>query len=209
MMSAFPLAMAVTNFGESVVLLTTTFAVSTWFWLSHQRRLALVCLAAIGGCAATMIALKLAFLTCGHLVLGGTVQTPSGHSSMAALFYGAAALTAGHLSPSAERYRLPMLGAAFLFALLIGLSRVYIHAHTPQEVAIGLLIGFSWLIGFAWLLRFTHASAVMPPVAILCLLAVLYGGLLTFTMLGRHMSVEGLLWHISRILQLRWGVCTP
>lgn len=209
MISTFPLAMAVTDFGESMVIMSTTLAVSAWFWLNLQRRLAILWLLAIGGCAASMVVLKLAFLTCGHLVLDGMVRTPSGHSSMAALFYGAAALTVGRLSPPAARHRLWMVSAAFLFALAIGVSRIIVHAHSPQEVVVGLAVGFSWLIGFSLLLPHTHASAKMPPLGILCLLAVLYGGLLTLTMAGEHMSVEGVLFHIAHLLQTRWDVCTP
>ena len=207
MISTFPLAMAVTDFGESTVLLSTTLAVSGWFWLSRQRQLAIVWLLAVGGCAATMVLLKLTFLTCGDLVLGGTVHTPSGHSSMAALFYGAAALTIERLSPPAARHRNAMLIAAFLFALLIGFTRIVVHAHSPQEVMVGLAVGFVWLAGFALLLHRTHATASMPPTAVLCLLAILYGGLLTLSMTGEHMSVEGMLAHFAHLLQTRWDVC--
>jgi len=203
----FPLAMAVTNFGESTVVLSTAMAVSFWFWLSRQRQLAVLWLLVIGGCAASMVALKLGFLTCGQLVLGGVVHTPSGHSSMAALFYGAAALTVGRLSPPAARHQTLMVATALLFALTIGLSRIVIHAHSPQEVVAGLLVGFGWLACFALLLRRVRPSIEMPPTAVLCLLGAIYAGLLTLAMVGEHMSVEGLLDHIAHLLQTRWNVC--
>lgn len=205
----FPFAVAVTNFGESTVVLSTAIAVSGWFWLSQQRQLAVLWLFSIGGCAVTMILLKLSFLTCGHLVLEGTVHTPSGHSSMAAFFYGAAALTVGRLSPPAAKHQKLMMAVAFLFALAIGLSRIVIHAHSPQEVVVGLLIGFLWLAGFAFVLRRVQPSVEMPPTSVIFLLAAIYGGLLTITMIGRHVSVEGYLWHVSKVLQIRWDVCTP
>lgn len=207
MVPIFPLAMAVTNFGESTVVLSTSVAVSGWFWLSHQRQLAVLWLMAVGGCAATMVVLKLGFLTCGHLVLDGTVNTPSGHSSMAALFYGAAALTVGQLSPPAAKHRPLMMAAAFLFALLIGVSRVVVHAHSPQEVVVGLSVGFAWLACFALLLRRVRPSAAMPPARVLVVLGLIYAGLLTLTMVGEHMSVEGVLGHIAHLLHTRWDVC--
>jgi hypothetical protein len=43
---------------------------------------------------------------------------------------------------------------------------------------------------------------------VLCVLGLLYGGLLSITMIGQHMTVEGVLFHLARLLNLRWGVCT-
>jgi len=204
----FSLAMAITDLGESTVLLSTAIAASCWFWLSRQRQLALIWLFAVGGCAVTMLVFKLAFLSCGHLVLGGTVHTPSGHSAMSALFYGCAALTAQRLSPQAARHPVLLQTIAIVMAMMIGASRVVVHAHTPQEVVIGLAIGFAWQGIFAWLLRRAGPSVAMPPAAVLIALALLYGGLLTLTMIGQHMTVEGILFHLARLLNLRYGVCT-
>jgi membrane-associated phospholipid phosphatase len=207
MTSLFPWAMALTNFGESTVVFSTAMAISGWFWLSHQRQLAALWLLAIGGCAVSMVVLKLIFLTCGHLVLDGSLRTPSGHSSMAALFYGAAALTVERILPTAARHRTLMTAGAFIFALLIAFSRIVIHAHSLSEVVTGLLVGFVWLCCFALMLGRVRASVQMPPTFVLCLLATLYGGLLALTMLGEHMTVEGLLNHVADLLQTRWDVC--
>lgn len=207
MTAFFSLAMALTDLGESTVLLSTAIAASCWFWLSRQRQLALIWLFAVGGCAVTMLAFKLVFLTCGHLVWSGTVHTPSGHSAMSALFYGAAALTIQRLIPQAARHPILLQIVAILMALAIGASRVVVHAHTPQEVIIGLAVGFAWLGVFALLLRKAEPSVTMPPAAVLCVLGLLYGGLLTLTMIGQHMTVEGVLFHVARLLNLRYGVC--
>lgn len=203
----FPLAMAVTDLGESMVLLSTAVVASGWFWLSHQRHLALIWLFAIGGCAGTMLALKLSFLTCGHLVLHGAVHTPSGHSAMSALFYGAAALTTQKFSAQAARHPILLQAAAVLMALAVGASRIVVHAHSPQEVVIGLTVGFAWLGVFALMLRHGGPPLVMPPTIVICVLGLLYGGLLGVTMAGRHMTMEGYLFHVARMLNIRWGVC--
>jgi membrane-associated phospholipid phosphatase len=204
----FPLAMAVTDLGESAVLLSTALAASGWFWFSRHRHLAMVWLITVGGCAATMVVLKLTFLTCGHLVLHGAVRTPSGHSAMSALFYGAAALTARKFSPQAAHHPLLLQGVAVLMALAIGASRIVVHAHSPQEVVIGLAVGFTWLGLFALALPARGPSLAMPPALVLCVLGLLYGGLLALTMAGRHMTMEGYLFHVARVLHIRWGVCT-
>jgi len=204
----FSLAMAITDFGESSVLLSTAVAASGWFWLNRQRQLALLWLCSVGGCAATMLALKVSFLTCGHSVLHGAVRTPSGHSAMAALFYGAAALTLGKLSHRAARHPLLLQLVSPVIPLAIGVSRVVVHAHTPQEVMVGLAVGFAWLALFARLLRETAPSEELPPARVLALLGLLYAGLLAVSMAGEHMSVEGMLFRIARAVHVHWGVCT-
>ena len=202
------LSMAITDLGESSVLISTALAASLWFWMRRQRHLALLWLFAIGGCAATMLVLKLSFLTCGHYVLAGTVHTPSGHSAMSALFYGAAALTLAKLSPHAARHPLLLQVTALAVPLVIGVSRVAVHAHTPQEVMVGLAVGFAWLALFARLLRAVPPPAAEPPASALVLLGLLYTGLLAVTMAGRHMSVEGLLFRAAYHIHVHWNVCT-
>jgi hypothetical protein len=204
----YSLAETITNLGESAVLISTAIAASGWFWLNRQRQLALLWLFAIGACAALMVVLKLSFMTCGQYVLEGTVRTPSGHSAMAALFYGAAALTIRKLSPRAAHHPFPLQTAALLVALAVGVSRVIVHAHTPQEVAVGLTVGFAWLALFARLLRTVEPSVATPPPGVLALLGGLYAGLLALTMAGQHMVVEGVLFQVAHALQVYWGVCT-
>jgi undecaprenyl-diphosphatase len=203
----FPLAMAVTDLGESTILLSTAVAASAWFWVSRQRHLAFTWLFCIGGCAATMLALKIAFLTCGDLVLNGTIHTPSGHSSMSALFYGAVALTVQRSTRGGARHPLLLQALGAGLAIVIGISRVIISAHTPQEVAFGLTVGFSWLAIFALLLRRDY-SLKKPPRIVLCVLGMLYGGLLCLSFAGHHASPEGMLYHLARLLNVRWGVCS-
>ncbi len=203
----FPLAMAVTDLGESPILLSTTAAASCWFWVSRQRHLALAWLFCIGGCAATMVAFKIAFLACGDLVLNGTVHTPSGHSSMSAIFYGAVALTVQRATPGGTRHPLLLVSMGVALALAIGISRVVVSAHTPQEVVFGLSVGFGWLGVFALLLPRDY-SLRKPPIIVLSMLGTLYVGLLCIVLTGRHTSAEGILFHIARLLNLRWGVCT-
>jgi len=200
--------MAITDLGESSVLLSTVIAACGWFWINHQRHLAHLWLIAVGGCAVTMLVLKLCFLSCGQFVLGGMVLTPSGHSAMSALFYGAAALTIGKLSARAAEHKRLLQGVGLLLPLVIGATRVVVHAHTPQEVAVGLAVGFAWLALFARQLPTTEASAPQPPPVVLGLLGLVYAGLLAVTMTGEHMTVEDLLYRAADAVHVQWGVCT-
>ena len=123
---------------------------------------------------------------------------------MSALLYGAAALTVTRLAPPLTPNRTPLLIGAVLFALLIGASRVLVGAHTPEEVAAGLVVGFVWLKGFALMLDYAHPAAARTPGRAIWMLALLYVGLLAFTMSGRHLSVERLLGRTAQLLQMRW-----
>jgi membrane-associated phospholipid phosphatase len=204
----FPLAMAITDFGESSVLLPTAILASGWFWISHHRRLALVWLFTVGGCALSMMGFKLIFLTCGQYLLGEAVQTPSGHTALSTLFYGAAALTIERISPATARHRTAIFLGALGFALAIGVSRILVNAHTEGEVIIGLMVGSAWLAVFALLLRHGEREIEMPPLAVMLTLAVIYGGLLAVSMAGRHMNVEGVLRHVAWVIHHRLDVCT-
>ncbi len=200
--------MAFTDLGESSVLLSTVIAACGWFWLNRQHHLALLWLFAAGGCSVTMLALKICFLTCGQYVLHGSVLTPSGHSSMSALFYGAAALTVGRLWSRAARHPLLLQAIGLTIPLAIGVTRVLVDAHTPQEVMVGLAVGFAWLALFAHLLPKTEASAPQPPAAVPVLLGLLYLGLLAVSMTGEHVTVEGVLGRVADALHVQWNVCT-
>lgn len=204
----FPLAMAITDFGESSVLLPTAMLASGWFWISHHRRLTIVWLLAMGGCSLSMMAFKIIFLTCGHYLLGDLVQTPSGHTAISTLFYGAAALTIERVSPATARHRTAIFVGALIFAFAIGISRILVNAHTPGEVIIGLTVGGIWLAIFATLLRHSGPALEMPPLAVMISLGVIYGGLLAISMAGRHMSVEGVLRHVAWALHYHLDVCT-
>ena len=204
----FPLAMAITDFGESSVLLPTAILASGWFWISHHRRLAIVWLLSVGCCSLSMMAFKVIFLTCGQYLLGDLVQTPSGHTAISTLFYGAAALTIERVSPATARHRTAIFVCALAFALAIGVSRILVHAHTPGEVIIGLLVGGIWLAIFAALLRHSGPALDMPPLAVMVTLGLIYGGLLTVSMTGRHTTVEGLLRHVAWAIHYHLDVCT-
>lgn len=106
---------------------------------------------------------------------------PSGHSAAAASQYGGLALW----------YREKKVLAAFLFIvmLLIGFSRNYLGVHTPQDVAVGLLIGlasawiacryFKRMSPFAGTMNDVLAVAVLTSVGTLLLI---YTNVKTFPM---------------------------
>ena len=75
---------------------------------------------------------------------------PSGHATSAIIFYGLLAYLLWKTDiPNVYRYFLTSL--LFLFALLIGFSRIYLRLHYPSDVLAGIFIGFAWLALSVWL----------------------------------------------------------
>src|SRR5207244_1619686 len=72
-----------------------------------------------------------------------TFSFPSGHATMATLFYGAAAALVLHLSRNrAPRYAALALATAVILA--ISYTRIYLVAHWTPNVASRILVGLLW-----------------------------------------------------------------
>ena len=171
----------VTDFGDSAVTVPLALLVLVSLVARGQRRLACGWGLAVGGCAATMGALKLLFGACGGM-LASNIVSPSGHTAMSAGVYGALALLVGVGQPSWRRKALYLIVAACIAA--IGWSRVVLHDHTPAEVAIGLAVGSAAVLLFRAMLGQQDA-----PVLPLKWLAVC-GAALVVVMHGTRWMVE-------------------
>ena len=72
-----------------------------------------------------------------------TYSFPSGHATLATVFYGGLAAVAFHLSPN-RAVRAGALAGAGVLVAGIGTSRVYLGAHWTTDVLGGTLLGLSW-----------------------------------------------------------------
>ena len=77
---------------------------------------------------------------------------PSGHASSGFIFYG---LLAYLIWKSNIRltYKYIISGFFILFALLIGVSRIYLRIHYASDVIAGFCVGFAWLAFSIWILE--------------------------------------------------------
>ena len=91
-----------------------------------------------------------------HLVNVYSLSFPSGHSANAMMLYVTLALTL----PENGRHKHRWLIAAFLLALLIGLSRVLLGVHWPSDVVGGWSFGLLWSILLMWVSRHPPAWGV-------------------------------------------------
>ncbi|HLW91576.1 MAG TPA: phosphatase PAP2 family protein [Roseiarcus sp.] len=190
--------------GHSLILLPASIALIAVLVTAHARRDALAFAVALVVCLTGTLGAKLAFEACRWGVSGLGIESPSGHASLSALVYGALAVLLATERP-AGRQALIFIGA-FALILLIGLSRVAVEAHTPEEVVAGLLIGGVCVLIFAALRgRPKHlivpwrALFLMSPFALALVLSVLFRG-------GRW-TPEPLIDAVARRIGAHFGLC--
>lgn len=99
---------------------------------------------------------------------------PSGHTTTATPIYGAMAV--GFWDKKSTRW-LSIL--CIVLILLTGFSRNYLGVHTPQDVAVGFLVGIAALVFVSWLFRYLEKNPQQEDKFllggfILCVLAFIY-----------------------------------
>jgi membrane-associated phospholipid phosphatase len=133
----------ITRLGEAQILLPLALiTVGSLLWRpkgTNARTLALGWLALFGAAISITTASKIAFMGWGVGWAALDFTGVSGHSMFAAAVY---PIVAGTLASRwAPGKRNAAICAGFALALLIGLSRLAIHVHSPSEVVAGLLLG--------------------------------------------------------------------
>lgn len=184
-----------TDFGDLAVLLPLALTIAVWLFYRSPRVAAPWWLVALVLCGGVTAVLKIVLFTC---ALVPELRSPSGHTSLSTLVYGALALIMGTRASRGQRIALG--AAAALFVLAIAVSRVALHAHTLAEIIVGLAIGGAALVLFAW--RYVSLSLAPAPLwpllAPVCLLiAVLHGDQLRaeefLRMIGAYLRGNALL----------------
>lgn len=134
----------VTRLGEAQILLPAALMTALWFvWRDRSPRLAAVWLGGIVVATLITTASKVAFLGYGLGWAALDFTGVSGHSMFAAAIYpltGVAIISAVAGLQAARWVRLGLIAGVAL-ALLVGLSRVAVEAHSWSEVVVGLLVG--------------------------------------------------------------------
>jgi membrane-associated phospholipid phosphatase len=130
----------VTRLGEAQILLPAALLLA--WWLARKvaaRPLVQWWLALVAGAAAITTVSKLAFLGWGIGIAAIDFTGISGHAMFAAAIY---PLLCAALSGSQPRaWRRAAIGAGFAVALLVGLSRLVVGAHSLSEVVAGFALG--------------------------------------------------------------------
>jgi PAP2 superfamily len=132
-----------TRLGEAQILLPLALmTLGSLLWRpkgSSARPAAVGWLVLFCGAMAITTASKIAFMGWGVGWAALNFTGVSGHSMFAAAVYPIVAGTLASRWSPGKRYA--AIGAGFALALLVGLSRLAIHVHSPSEVLAGLLLG--------------------------------------------------------------------
>jgi len=126
----------ITDFADQAVILPLAGAIGVALLAEGWRRGAAAWALAIAGTFAVMLALKLLFMACADSFGTPSIHTPSGHVA-------AATVVAGGLAAVLLGRRASVLPLAALVALVVGISRIMLGAHSPQEVLLGALVGMA------------------------------------------------------------------
>ncbi len=129
----------VTDFADQAVILPLIVCVAVVLWASGWRRGALVWCFGTAATLGLMLVLKLTFRACGPDLLGGHIESPSGHTAAAGAVYGSILAFINSRLGGREASRLLIVLAV---VVLIGASRVLLGAHTLQDALLGGAIGF-------------------------------------------------------------------
>ncbi|WP_162053524.1 phosphatase PAP2 family protein [Pontibacter pamirensis] len=86
------------------------------------------------------------------LVEASGLSFPSGHSMVAASFYGLIIYLVWH-NVQPKIWRNVLVALLVIFVILIGFSRVYLRVHYATDVLAGFSAGFIWVVVGLWALR--------------------------------------------------------
>jgi membrane-associated phospholipid phosphatase len=189
----------VTDLGDAAFLAPASIVLMGYLLFRRSAQAAAAWLTALGLCAGLTILAKVAFYACGTELASLLIRSPSGHASLSSTFYCCGALV---LSANRERpVRLAFLLASGAIVLAIAASRVLLHAHTPEEVVAGLLIGLCCIAWFA----FRRLRTNMPTLPLLPAAVVVLA--LAVVTHGRHIGVESRIARLAQDLPFIGRVC--
>ena len=143
----------VTQLGDWRFLSLATPVVALALWWAGHRISALLFAGSVVGGFLVSSALKLAFARARPdplvaIVTAKTYSFPSGHATMAAVFFGGLVAVAFHLSRRLS-VRISALVSGIVFVVTVAVSRVYLGAHWASDTAAGILVGLFWVVVYA------------------------------------------------------------
>jgi hypothetical protein len=133
---------ALTNLADLTTVLPFVSAVLAVLVLSREWRAAGWWAVAIGVALGGALVAKLGFIPCGRMVAWLHITSPSGHTASATAAYGGVAMLYAQSSNSPRSRGVAVL-TALAIALVIGVTRIVLGAHTTEESILGAAIGLA------------------------------------------------------------------
>lgn len=150
--------LVLTNFGDETILLILAMSM---FWCINKRWGFRLMVTAFAAMSLTMLLKELVMAPRPWMVdpafkaveealeRAYDYSFPSGHSTVSAILFGTLAMYTD---------RKPLKIFFVCFALLVGFTRLYLGVHHPEDVAVGLLLGFGIALLFRPLFNKTESS---------------------------------------------------
>ncbi len=164
---------AVTMLGDGVVLLPIAAAVVIGILWNKQWKLAASVAIAFTSAALFVPLMKSLVQRARPISLyqgADSFSFPSGHATLSATVIGIVLLLAAHRF--SQKVRVGIYVSGSMLVSLIALSRLYLQAHWPSDVAAGLLFGGSLVFMLAWLLHNKPIRAVSSVTGIIVLVTI-------------------------------------
>lgn len=153
----------ITSLGDTPVTALVAILAAVWIYCHGERRLALGIIAALAATALFVIGMKATMHIPRPTALysgADAFSFPSGHATFAAALYGVLGWILSRDLPSPWRTAL-VAGLSTLVAA-IAVSRIYLQAHWPSDVAAGLIFGFALSSAFAIAFRQVQLAPIKP-----------------------------------------------
>ncbi|GGP25418.1 phosphatase PAP2 family protein [Silvimonas amylolytica] len=148
-MKAWQIWQIVTNFGDSALLLPVAAILVGWMLYEKAWRCATIWLLLFVPALAVVLGAKLAFLGWGIGIEQLDFTGPSGHTTLSMAIYPTLAVWIVQRMQPRNHAAAYLLG--WLFALVVGISRLVLHKHSVSEVVAGVALGTMVSLTWTWL----------------------------------------------------------
>jgi membrane-associated phospholipid phosphatase len=137
---------AITAFGDFAVMAPAALAIMLWLFVAGEGRLAFWWGTLFAAGMGAVVATKIAFIGWGVGIDALDFTGISGHAMRAGAVLPVMSYLA--LQKSSPALRAGGVSLGFAGAILIGISRLEVHAHSVSEVVSGMLLGSAVALGF-------------------------------------------------------------
>jgi membrane-associated phospholipid phosphatase len=161
----------ITSFGDTVVMMPAAAAIVAWLVIGRAWRMAFWWSVLFTAGLVLVVATKIAFIGWGLGIRALDFTGISGHAMRATAVF--PVIVYLMLQKSAQGVRAWGVFAGVMLGVLLGISRIAVHAHSVSEAAAGCMLGAMVSLGFIWISRDLQKPALSRWLIAVSLLALL------------------------------------
>lgn len=173
---------SVTDLGDAAFVLTVATGIAAWLIATDSPRTAAYWIVSFSVAMVIVVGTKIAFWGWGIGIRSLDFTGISGHCMLAAAVFPVLAYLLSLRTP--RQMRIVVVACGFLLALVIGVSRVILHAHSIFEVVTGLVLGN--VVAIAFMRQPLRRTRLAAPTLAVAVLVALFG----IVAYGHHAHAE-------------------